>query len=297
MKRRALVTGVTGFIGGRLAQRLLEDGWDVHAIVRPGSDRNALPFADRLTFHMAEDTASTIIAMEQARPDLVYHLASLYLADHQPGDLDHLIASNILFTTRIAEAMSATLSPRSARLVSTGTAWQHFRGPDYVPVNLYAATKQASEDILRYYVDAHGLSLVVLKLFDTFGAGDTRRKLVQLMVDAAVSGQRLGISPGEQIIDISHVDDVVDAFLVAGRRLLDGGALKESWFVSGERHKVRDLADIVGRALGRYPDVALGERPYRPREVMTPIAPAPDQILPDWRPRRRLARMLPTLAG
>lgn len=294
---RALITGAGGFIGATLARRLLGQGWTVDLLVRPST---ALSDDLRAAASHPFDgtTAGLIRVVRAACPDVVFHLASLYLAEHGPADLEPLIASNVLLTGQLAEAMTLALPANSARLINTGTAWQHYRGPAYVPVNLYAATKQAGEDLLRYYIDARGLSSITLKLFDTFGHGDTRRKLVQLLMDAAASGQRLGMSPGDQIIDISHVDDVVDAFVVAGHRLLDGAPERdESYFVSGERLRVRDLVPMVERATGRRLDVVFGERPYRAREVMDPVSPAEGQRLPGWAPHRRLADMLTTLVA
>lgn len=294
----ALITGAGGFIGAILARRLLAEGWRVDLLARPGSiipdDLERQGTVHRTT----EQTADIVAVVEAARPDVVFHLASLYLADHATADIERLIASNVLLTAQLAEAMTTVLPAGKARLVATGTAWQHFRGPGYLPVNLYAATKQAGDDLLCYFNDARALSLVRLKLFDTYGAGDTRRKLVQLLIDAAMSGQRLGMSPGEQMMDISHVDDVVEAFVVAGLRLLEAPApLNEEYFVSGERWKVRDLVPLVERTLDRHLNVTFGERPYRTREVMDPITPRSEQRLPGWIPKRKLADTLVTLAG
>lgn len=294
----ALVTGAGGFIGAVLARRLLAQGWTVHLLLRPHTTI-ADDLASACTLCRSDGSIAELTGLiDTARPDVVFHLASLYLAEHRPDDLDALIASNVLLSAQIAEAMTLVLPAGTARLVSTGTAWQHFRGPDYVPVNLYAATKQAGDDLLRYFTDARGLSLVRLKLFDTYGAGDTRRKLVQLLVDAAVSGERLGMSPGEQIVDISHVDDVVQAFVMAGTRLLASPSpLDEAFLVSGERFRVRDLVPLVERALDRPLDVTFGARPYRAREVMEPVVPSPGDRLPRWTPQRTLADTIATLAG
>lgn len=298
----ALITGAGGFIGAVLARRLLAQGWTVHLLARAqtaiADDLSAACTVSRLESGLKGGTAGLIETIGASRPDIVFHLASLYLAEHRPDDLDALVASNILLTVQLAEAMTLTLPTGSARLVSTGTAWQHFRGPGYMPVNLYAATKQAGDDLLRYFTDARGLSLIRVKLFDTYGAGDTRRKLVQLLVDAATSGERLGMSPGEQVIDISHVDDVVEAFVVAGERLLAADApLDEAYLLSGERFRVRDLVPVVEQATGRPLDVAFGERPYRAREVMEPAMPTANDRLPGWAPQRRLVDTVATLAG
>lgn len=290
MSRSALITGVTGFIGGHLAQRLLADGWTVHALVREGS---APPSLGGLQVHGHDGTVAGLTRIVgAAAPDVVFHLASLYLADHRPEQVDDLVASNVLLGVQLAEAMSAA---GASRLVNTGTAWQHFRTTDYHPVNLYAATKQACEDLLLYYHSARELSVLTLKLFDTYGAGDKRRKLVQILVDAARSGEPLNMSPGEQAIDLTHVDDVVEAFLIAAQRLLGSEApLNECYFIAGERHSLRELVSKVEERLGRSLSVSFGKRPYREREVMSPVPP--DPLLPGWTPRRTLDRELRTLA-
>lgn len=285
MMRTALITGVTGFIGGRLAVRLLAEGWQVHAIVRPSSETAGLPFAKDVHFHVVDKEIDLIPIMRVSKPDVVFHLASLYLAEHRHDQVTDLIESNVLFPSLLAEAM-AQAGVRC--LVNTGTAWQRFCGHSYLPVNLYAATKQAAEDLLSYYVDARGLSLITLRLFDTYGEGDKRRKIVQILIDAAKSRGNLAMSPGEQIIDLLHVDDVVDGFLVAGERILTKTEIaSEVYHLSGERYSLRQIASIVENTLNLSVGANFGGRDYRAREVMVPVD-AKDNSLPNWKRRHSL---------
>ena len=278
MSRTALVTGATGFIGGRLVRRLVDDGWRVVVLARGTSDTDALP-PDVEVIRTGRDPDALRDAIAAAAPDIVYHLASLYLADHQPDEVEPLIGSNILFLAELAEAMTRA---GCSRLVNAGTAWQHAGTDADRPVNLYAATKRAAEEILRYYQEARALSVVTLTLFDSYGPGDTRRKLVQLLVGAALGIQRLDMSPGEQRVDLTHVDDITAAFVIAGERLLRrDGQVNERFFVGGDRLTVRDLVARVAAALDRPLAVAFGGKPYRPREVMEPVAATP--LLPGWR--------------
>jgi nucleoside-diphosphate-sugar epimerase len=292
MTLRALMTGATGYIGGRLARRLIEQGWVVHAIVRKSSDLSTLP--DPVQLHHPDGTATGLAeAVSVARPDVTFHLASLYLAQHEPEQIDALIRSNILLAAQLAQALVDAGRPK---LVNTGTASQHAGREGYHPASLYAATKQACEDVLRFFHDAAGLQVVTLKIFDTYGAGDTRRKLVQLLVDAAISGEQMAMSPGEQIVDLTHVDDVVDAFLRAAQQLLDATGPKfDSYLLSGERHQVRALVRLVESAIGRPVDAQFGARPYRDREIMVPVEAMESDRLPGWLPRQTLREALPSL--
>lgn len=295
MTRRAIVTGASGFIGGRLVERLLADGWHVVAIVRPSS-AVASPGDDRLALHVHDGGVDGLAALiARVRPDIVFHLASLFLVDHRPDQVQPLIASNLLFPTELVEAM--TLAARDhdvpARLVTAGTSWQHFGSDDYRPVNLYAATKQAFDALLAFYHDARSLSVVTLKLYDTYGDGDPRRKLLAILRDALASGEELAMTPGDQWLDLSHVDDVVDAFVHAAQLVVAAPApLHDAYLVTGDRLTLKQLVTLVGEVSGRPLSVTFGGRPYRVREVMVPVEAGDDRRLPGWSARRRLAQGL-----
>lgn len=252
----------------------------MHSVVRPSSNPEFIADLGRICRMHTHDgsTGQLLSILREANPDIVFHVASLVLAEHTPESVEDLIHSNVLFSTQLAEAL---VRGGCKRLVNTGTSWQHYQTNDYRPVNLYAATKQAFEDILVYYHDAHDLSVVTLKLFDTYGPGDRRSKLIDILVQAAMSGEPLNMSPGEQIVDLTHVEDVAMAFLTAAGLLGESSEpLYESFFVCGERYSIRELVKVVERATGRVVDVSFGGRVYRSREVMVP-APAGDE-LPGW---------------
>jgi nucleoside-diphosphate-sugar epimerase len=288
---RALVTGAAGFVGGALSRHLLAQGWEVHALLGRACRREALDdLRGRIHLHDHDGSLDGMRAiLAAAQPDVVFHLASLFLSDHRPDQVADLVESNLHLPLQLAEAMSLA---GAARLVNTGTSWQHFGTPAYRPVNLYAATKQACEDLLAYYHDARGLSCVTLRLFDTYGPRDPRPKLVRLLLGAARTGAPLDLSPGEQLLDLVHVDDVVAAFQQAARRLLEAPApLLEDYLVSDARLTVRGLAARIEQATGRPIDARWGLRPYRPREVMVPVE-ADGRLLPGWTPARDLVQGL-----
>lgn len=295
----ALITGATGFIGSHLARRLLQDGWDVHAVVRPGARLDLLhDVRSDIIFHEHDGSTEGMASLvSRAKPTVVFHLASLFLAQHQTKDIEPLIRSNILFGTQLAEAMVAN---EKFMLVNAGTSWQHYRNAQYSPVCLYAATKQAYEAILKYYVETSALKVITLKLFDTYGPGDPRPKLFTLLRKAITDRKTLAMSPGEQLVDLVYIDDVVRGVLIAADLLMrrcvrnaDAYALS-----SGRPVKLRDLVGLYGRIVGKEVPVDWGRRPYRPREVMVPWDNG--NTLPGWKPQTGLdegIRRMEGLAG
>jgi nucleoside-diphosphate-sugar epimerase len=284
---RVLITGGAGFLGSQLVRACLGNGWNVSIISRPENRLDKINefLGNVAVFPSCNDTAGVIEIMHQAKPDLVFHLASVFIAQHRSDDILNLIQSNITFGTQILEAMTICGVPH---IINTGTSWQHFENQDYNPVNLYASTKQAFEDILVYYVKAFSISAITLHLFDTYGPADPRPKLFRLFQKYAQNGQVLEMSPGEQLIDLVHVDDIVDAFLVAARRLLAGKEQEHRVYSvsSGSPVQLKELVQIYQRITGHHLAVKWGGRPYRDREVMVPWSTGSQ--LPGWKPMRSL---------
>lgn len=282
-RRRALITGATGYIGSQLVMHLVKLGWQVHIVARAQSDLAVLePVLAELTVHRHDGTAQGMIDLVgRARPDYVYHLASLFLGQHDASQLDPLILSNVLFAAQLAEA---TVANGVKYLINTGTSWQHHNNQQYKPVNLYAATKQAFESILEYYVDAAGLKVTTLALFDTYGPADPRNKLISLLWKTALTQQAIAMSPGEQLIDLVHIDDVLAAFMIATDAVEAQPAGHSRYGVSsGAPLKLRNLVDLFASATGLDVPITWGGRSYRPREVMVPWTAYP--VLPGWAPR------------
>ena len=286
---KILLTGATGFIGSRLASALLGSGHGVAALVRPKSRlcalENLLPCLQVYVYDTSY--ASLVNALKGTKAELVIHVASLFLPQHQSSDVARLIDSNVSFPVQLLEAM-CELGVR--QFINTGTSWQHYQNATYSPVNLYAASKQAFEDLLAYYVQAENFKAITLKLFDTYGPGDTRPKLFTLLRKTARSGDTLKMSPGQQQIDLVFIDDVLDAYQLAIARLAEmAGAVSESYALSNSdaRLSLRTVVEIYETVVGRSVSVDWGGLQYRPREVLKQWSAC--LPLPGWTPRVSLA--------
>ena len=282
--RRALVTGATGFVGGHLVRHLADAGWDVHVVLRARSARERIPRSP--TIHGFDgSTESMVQVVATAAPDVVFHLASLFVAEHRTADVTALVESNVLLGSQLAEAMRVS---GCTRLVNTGTVWQHYEDQDYNPSDLYAATKQAYVDVLRYFVEAAGLRVVTLELCESYGPDDPRPKLMSALRRAAVEGAPLTLTDGRQRLDLVHVRDSARAFVRAAERLLSGDARGHERYVvrTGVPVSIQELVALFGKVAGRELDARWNARSYRAREVMRPWSGG--ETLPGWRPEIEL---------
>ena len=289
-QRTALVTGATGFIGRHLVRRLGIDGWMVHGLVRGARSPES---AEHVEWHPVPlETEDLVGLVTRLSPSVCFHLATDFRARHEPSDVTAMIETNVAMGTRLVEAVNRA---GSCPFVYAGTAWQHFEGRSYSPTSLYAATKQALQDILRFYAEVEALPVATLNFFDTYGPDDARPKLVPLLLRAACSGEPVDLSTGEQVVDLLHVDDAVSCLLAVAAFLTGGSSPAVFSAHSDTPVTVRRLVDLLAEATGRTIPVHWGARPSRPREMVTPWRFA--ARVPGWTPRIPLQEGLRSLAA
>ena len=289
---KILMTGITGFIGHHLGERLVNDGHEVFAIVRPTSKINELSenLRRNVKFFVYDNNNTvmdiiTDICVEGNRPDVVYHLATNFMNAHLFEDIKFLVQSNITFGTELIDAITAN---NIQNFVNTGTFAQHYADADYSPTNLYAATKKCFENIIGFYVEVHGLKCISLHLFDTYGADDKRGKILGLLKKISESGETLKMTPGGQLIDIVYIDDVIDALVLAGKHLSEYkydycGTYGVS---SMNPISLREVVKIFEEVSAKKLSIEWGGRPYRQREIMIPWKSF--KTLPGWSPKINL---------
>src|SRR5947209_13110536 len=152
-----LLTGITGFIGSRLASRLVRDGYNVHGLVRHASERELsrirevisqvnLIEGDLGTFH------SILSAVDASEPEIIFHLEALTPVSLSFDDPYPYIATNFEGTVNLVHAILGEAP--NARLIAASTAevygWQDSNEPigENAILNTaspYTSTKYADE--------------------------------------------------------------------------------------------------------------------------------------------------------
>ena len=272
MKEKILITGATGFVGSSLCKKLLEKNFEVFILVRESSEFNYLKdIIDKLNIIIWNENIDELIEnLKKIEIKVVFHLASFVRTEHKKDDVENLINSNIMYGTKLLEVMKYS---KIKLFINTGTYWQHYNSEEYNPVDLYAATKEAFENIIRYYVEAEGIRCITLKLFDTYGENDKRPKLINLLNKFADEGKELDMSLGEQKLDLVHIDVVTDTFIKAYELLKSNEKIKNEVYgvSSGKQISLKEIVENFEKETGKKLKINWGARPYRKREVMEPI--------------------------
>ncbi len=233
-----------------------------------------------MVIHATDGTSSSVrTAVTQVRPNVTFHLATHYRAEHNEGDIESMLSANIVFGTVLVDALSTI---GDSTLIAAGSTWQHHDGRD-VPANLYAATKSAFEAILSYYADLSRVRIMSLLLSDTYGPDDHRTKLFTILSDAAASRETLRMSAGEQLIDYVFIDDVIGALLASVHLAATTTGLRRYVIRSGDPRSLREIVRLWCELSGLQLDVEWAARPYGSRQTMRPWEGG--AMLPGWTPK------------
>lgn len=291
MNSKIIITGATGFVGFNLAIFYLNKNYEVYIIVRATSDISNLSTQNsKLKVYVYDGNLNSLISFfKEVNPICTFHLASNFIAEHQPSEITGLVDSNISFGLQLLEAMKEA---NVRTLINTGTSWQHYNNEDYNPVCLYAATKQAFESLIEYYVQAENFKVITLKLFDTYGENDIRPKLINALNVCAKENKVLKLSPGEQIINLVHIEDVCCAYDIALKML-------ESEMVKGHKkyavkhplsYTLKEVINLYEIMHEEKLCIEWGGKRYKKREVMTLWEKG--EVLPNWIPKITLVQGL-----
>jgi UDP-glucose 4-epimerase len=251
---RVLVTGASGFIGRRLVPRLTREGHDVFCVRREGA---------------ARATAGTDVFwdLENATPpsdlpdriDAVAHLAQARHYRDFPEDAPEMFRVNVAATAALLEYS------RQARasvfcLISSGTVYEPYEGvigedAPVAPTRYLGASKLAAETLARPYADLFDVS--ILRLFFPYGPGQTER-LVPDVIERVRNGRPVHLAlDGEGLRLVPTFVDDIAAVIETALAVRWRGVFNVA---SPAVVSLRELAEVIGRALGKQPCFEVNDR-------------------------------------
>lgn len=264
---RALVTGATGFVGSAVARKLLEAGYEVRVLARPGSDRRNLRGLD---VELVEGDLLDGDSLRRAVADcgILFHVAADYRL--WIPDPPALYRVNVEGTR---ELFRAAMEAGVERIVYTSSVAALGINPDRSPadedtpveladmVGHYKRSKYLAEEEVRRLIREHGAPVVIVNPSTPVGPRDIKPTPTgRIFADMLRGRMPAYVETG---LNIAHVDDVAHGHLLA----LERGALGERYILGGENMTLRELLE----AIAEIGDVK-APRLRIPHDVVMPLA-------------------------
>jgi dTDP-glucose 4,6-dehydratase len=318
--QNVLVTGGAGFIGSNFVHTLLASDPGVHiinldALTYAGSleNLNDLPDPARHTFIRGDICDRPLLddLFRRYAIDTVVHFAAETHVDRSILGPGQFIQTNVVGTFTLLEA--ARQAWLDGRPLPTGQVRFHHVSTDevfgslapqdppfcetspYAPNSPYAASKAASDHLVRAYFHTYGLPVTITNCSNNYGPRQFPEKLIPLVILNGVQGKLLPVyGDGQQVRDWLYVEEHCEAI----RLVLQNGQPGQTYIVGGGNqppnleiiHSLCDILDEVSPASSGDPHRSqirfVTDRPGHDRRYAMDIRKIEQEL--GWRPRQSL---------
>jgi dTDP-glucose 4,6-dehydratase len=287
-----LVTGGAGFIGSNFIQYLQRvrpeiNIFNLDALTYAGNLNNLkdLPHPNRYKFIQGDICDIQIVerVFHDDQIDTVIHFAAESHVDRSIKDPLHFMKTNIMGTVTLLNAAvqswNCTNAPENLKHrfhhISTDEVFGSLHPHEqpfsettpYSPNSPYAASKAASDLIVRSYFQTYNLPITITNCSNNYGPYQFPEKLIPLMIQNAIQGQSLPVyGDGKQIRDWLFVEDHCEAIL----RVLEKAPSGETYNIGGNNQPLN--LDII-RTICELLDEFLPDSPYKPHFKLTKFVP------------------------
>ncbi len=224
LKKRAIVTGGTGFIGINLVRRLLDEEHEVHLLVRSNyKNWRIIDLLDRIKIHRIDFSSSRDLSslMTRIKPNWIFHLAT-YGASLSQQDFNQTLRTNLIGTMNL---MQACLKTDFEAFVNTGSSSEYgFKNnapseKEFLePNSYYALTKVFSTLLCQYLARQYRRHMVTLRLYSTYGPYEEPIRLIPTLILFGMQGKLPPLTDSNVAHDFVFVKDVIDAYLLTATK-------------------------------------------------------------------------------
>ena len=253
---KALVTGGAGFIGSNLVDRLLDMNWEVVVIDNESAECNEkFYWNDKADNHKLDICDYEFTRELYDGVDYVFHLAAESRLQPAIKNPINAVTKNAVGTCTVLQC-AREADVKKVIYSSTSSAYGLNKYPNYETdpndcLNPYSVSKVSGEELCKLYTQLYGLKTVIFRYFNVYGERSPTTgqyaPVIGIFLRQKRSGESLTIvGDGEQRRDFVHVQDVVDANVMAALSDIEDNFYGQVYNIgSGENISILEIAKLI----------------------------------------------------
>ena len=264
MSEYILLTGGTGFVGSHLLEKLLNLDKNIILLKRSFSDtwriNKFIGNENLIVKNIDKESVDEIF--NQYSIIGIFHLASNSQRELNSNIISKMIDSNIKFPTQLLEN---SINNNVKFFINTGSVYEYeLNNPPISektkirPFNLYASTKTAFEDILKFYSANYDLNCSTLKLFTPYGPKDNENKITPYLIISSMKKEKIHIKSPNKTLDLIYIDDVINSYITVMNNISKFNEYDSFNIGTGVGTRIKDLLEIIESNLGKNKNVTYG---------------------------------------
>jgi nucleoside-diphosphate-sugar epimerase len=259
MKKKILVTGVTGFLGSHLAKALLIAGYEVVALKRKSSSlRRVEDVVNNIVFFDIEEIDFDQLFRDCGNINTIIHTATCYGRNNE--SVSEIFTANAEFPLRLLDAGNRA---GVKVFLNTDTILDKY-------LNLYALSKNQLLQWGKFFAKHENIRFGNIRLEHFYGPDDDPTKFSAYVINSCLNNvPELKLTKGEQKRDFIYIDDVVTAYMVLLEKMdFINSAFVEFDIGSGHSVSIREFVEMAHLLTASKTHLSFGALPYREGEVM-----------------------------
>ena len=270
------IIGSTGFMGENISAFLKKKNYQV---------KNFSSYK-KLKKNWLETVCEEI---KRYSPEIIINCSASQILDDDKKSIESLIHTNLY--SQSCFVSEAKKLKNFIGFITFGSRWEYDENGNYKPNTFYAASKHASDYLLKYFADKK-TTIVVLKIFDTYGINDKRSKILNLLLKNYKNNTKLKLSPGAQEIDYVNILDICELIKLVCRDIKKNkiNGFKKYTVSSNKPITLIKLTKILKKILKKDLDIEMGALKYRDNESMKTLKKIFNYK--SWKPKSNLIKDL-----
>lgn len=247
------ITGATGLLGSNFANKMIEDGNEVYALIKDEQSKSILSKDVTRVYGDINSKADIEYFIQRANPQHFIHLAAqtqAYDSLKYPYQTFH---NNFIGTLNVLESLREYNQSKSVIVASSDKAYGELIGKKYKEnhqlkgIYPYDASKSAADILANSYRVTYSMPIIVTRACNIFGIGDfNKQRLIPGIINAAVTNKKFIIrNNGKDIREYIHVDDVVSAYQALIRYASETNKHGAFNISAGESYTTLDLFNLI----------------------------------------------------